>query len=117
MRPDAILVRNPQAPFDLKPTNAPQINVARGGIVNEPDLVHALKTQQIAGAATDVYIEEPVGKDNPLIEAANEEWAKGRLVLSPHMAWFAKSSMEKLRRTTTENIEGWWRGEVRNLVV
>jgi hypothetical protein len=33
------------------------------------------------------------------------------------MAWFARSSMEKLRGTTTENIEAWWRGERGNLVV
>ena len=59
--------------------------------------MHALQSNQIAGAATDVYIKEPLGKDNVLIKAANEKWSKGRLVLSPHMAWFAKSSMEKLK--------------------
>lgn len=100
MRPDALL-----------------INVSRGGIVVEEDLVAALKERKISGAATDVFITEPAGKENVLIRAANEEWAKGRLVLSPHLAWWARSSIEKLRRVTVENVEGWARGEVRNEVI
>ena len=50
MRPDAIL-----------------INVSRGGIVNEDDLVAALKEKRIRGAATDVYVEEPAGRENVLV--------------------------------------------------
>lgn len=103
--------------FSYMSPGAILINVARGGIVVEDDLVHALKSNQIAGAASDVYTEEPAGKENVLIKAADEEWAQGRLVLSPHLAWFAQSSMEKLRRTTTENVEAWSRGEAKNLVV
>jgi lactate dehydrogenase-like 2-hydroxyacid dehydrogenase len=64
-----------------------------------------------------VFIEEPAGKENVLIQAANEDWAKGRLVLSPHLAWYAKSSMDKLRQTTTENVEAWRNGVEKNLVV
>jgi lactate dehydrogenase-like 2-hydroxyacid dehydrogenase len=52
-----------------------------------------------------------------LIQAANEDWAKGKLVLSPHLAWYAQSSMDKLRKTTTENVEAWTRGVGLNLVV
>lgn len=100
MRPDALLV-----------------NVARGGIVIESDLVAALKAHKITAAATDVFIEEPAGKENVLVRAAGEEWARGRLVLSPHIAWLARSSTDKLRRVTAENIEGWCRGEPQNVVV
>jgi lactate dehydrogenase-like 2-hydroxyacid dehydrogenase len=98
------------------------INVARGGIVNEEALVKALKERQILGAATDVYVEEPAGLENsPLVSAANE-WSsddkmKGRLVLSPHLAWWARSSIEKLRTTVATNIEAWGIGEVRNEVL
>jgi glycerate dehydrogenase len=108
MRPDAIL-----------------INVSRGGIVNEDDLVAALKEKRIKGAATDVYVEEPAGRENVLVRCAEEfhenaegEWngMEGRLVVTPHVAWFAGSSIEKLRRTVVENVEGWVRGEPQNLV-
>jgi glycerate dehydrogenase len=55
-----------------------------------------------------------------LVKAA-EEWKEsgemgGRLVLSPHVAWFAGSSIEKLRRTVVMNVEAWARGEELNLV-
>lgn len=98
------------------------VNVARGGIVNEEALVEALKSTKILGAATDVYVEEPAGLENsPLVRAANE-WAKdtsmsGRLVLSPHLAWWAKSSIQKLRTTVASNIEAWARGEIKNEVL
>jgi glycerate dehydrogenase len=97
MRPDAIL-----------------INVARGGIVDEDALVDALRENRIAGAAADVFSREPAGRENVLVR---EGGMGGRLVLSPHVAWFARSSIEKLRRTVVENIEAWVGGEVRNVVV
>lgn len=94
MRPDAVL-----------------INVARGGIVDEAALVAALLDKNIAAAATDVYVEEPAVTENSvLVRAAKEDALKGRLVLSPHLAWFAQSSVEKLRMTTSKNIEVWANG-------
>ena len=103
--------------FAIMRSEALLINVARGGIVDEPALVSALQYKKIAGSATDVFIKEPAGKDSVLIQAANRDWATGRLVLSPHLAWLARSSIEKLRKTTTENIEAWWKGEVQNAVM
>lgn len=101
MRPDSIL-----------------INVARGGIVDELALVEALRAEKIAGAAADVFIKEPATKENsPLIAAALNPELKGKLVLSPHVAWCATSSIDKLRRTVQQNVEGWARGENVNIVV
>ena len=112
MRPDALLV-----------------NVARGGIVDEDALVKALEEGKIGGAATDVFFEEPAGVGNSVLVQKAREWKEGslkggegrklsgRLVLSPHIAWWARSSIEKLRGTVAGNIEGWARGEVRNSVV
>jgi len=51
----------------MKPS-AYLINAARGGIVNEADLVRALDEEQIAGAASDVFTSEPVPTDHPLRE-------------------------------------------------
>ena len=54
------------------------VNVARGGVVDEPALVDALKEGVIAGAALDVYENEPLEADSPLRSAPN-------LVLTPHL--------------------------------
>ncbi|KAF7922281.1 hypothetical protein EAE99_007461 [Botrytis elliptica] len=101
MRPDALI-----------------INIARGGIVNEEDLVDALKQGKIAGAATDVYVEEPAAENSTLVKAARDSELRdsGRLILSPHVAWYGISSVEKLRRVVTENIKGWCKGVGGNVV-
>ena len=62
----------------MKPT-ALVINCSRGGIVNEKDLVAALKAGVIAGAGTDVYCNEPPKPDDPLLNCPN-------LIASPHSA-------------------------------
>ena len=58
--------------------NARIINVARGGIINEPDLAKALKQGEIAGAALDVFENEPIEPSNELLSAPN-------LILTPHL--------------------------------
>lgn len=94
------------------------VNIARGGIINEEDLVTALKGDIIAGAATDVFVTEPAGRDNPLVEAAREGVLRdsGRLILSPHVAWYGRSSVDKLRRVVAENVKGWCEGTGGNVV-
>ena len=54
------------------------INVARGGIVNEKDLAHALNKGLIAGAAIDVFNEEPIDINHPLVSVNN-------ILLTPHL--------------------------------
>jgi phosphoglycerate dehydrogenase-like enzyme len=63
------------------PRHAVLINVARGAIVDEAALIEALRDQQIAGAALDVFESEPTSPDNPLLSMDN-------VLLSPHcLAW------------------------------
>jgi lactate dehydrogenase-like 2-hydroxyacid dehydrogenase len=102
--------------FQLMRKDAILVNVARGGIVVEEDLVDALKGRIIAGAATDVFENEPAGLDNDVL-VREAPGLGGRLTLSPHLAWYAKSSIEKLKGTVRDNIEAFARGEPRNLVV
>lgn len=93
------------------------INVARGGIVDEEALMLALKEGRIMGVASDVFEKEPATKEESvLVRAAREEWSRGRLVLSPHLAWLARSSIEKLRVTVARNVVAWVAGEPSNLV-
>ncbi len=107
------------------------VNVARGGIVDEEALVAALKERRIGGAATDVFLEEPAVAENSVLVKAAREWTKeggkgendgasglnGKLILSPHLAWYARSSIEKLRTTVAGNIEAWALGKPTNVVV
>jgi phosphoglycerate dehydrogenase-like enzyme len=55
------------------------VNAARGPVIDEAALVEALKQGRIAGAAIDVFEEEPVRTDNPLLRLDN-------VLLSPHNA-------------------------------
>ncbi|UCF92223.1 MAG: hydroxyacid dehydrogenase [Desulfobacterales bacterium] len=55
------------------------INTSRGGVVNETALIHALQNNQIAGAGLDVFSQEPVAADNPLLKLDN-------VILTPHTA-------------------------------
>ena len=85
----------------MKP-GAVLINAARGGIVDEAALAAALSDGRIAGAAVDVYSEEPPGPDNPLLQLRGE--AADRLLLTPHIAGVTRQSAAFLFRSAWENV-------------
>ncbi|MBQ4851475.1 D-2-hydroxyacid dehydrogenase [Pseudoalteromonas sp. MMG012] len=95
----------------LKPS-AVLINTARGGIVNELALVSALNEQQLAGAALDVLSIEPAQKNNPLFEYSGHN-----LLLTPHNAWAAEESIDRLIHSLANNIKCFLNGEHINRVV
>jgi phosphoglycerate dehydrogenase-like enzyme len=86
------------------------INAARGGIVDEAALAAALTEGLIAGAAVDVYSEEPPPADNPLLSLAGE--AADRLLLTPHIAGVTRQSAAFLFRSAWQNVERVLRGEL-----
>ncbi len=65
--------------FELMKPSAFFINTSRGPVVNQADLVEALKSGTIAGAGLDVFEKEPVPQDDPILRAPN-------LLMAPHMA-------------------------------
>ncbi|WP_105902286.1 D-2-hydroxyacid dehydrogenase [Vibrio gangliei] len=89
------------------------INAGRGGLVNEAELVEALKIQQIAGAGCDVFTQEPADESNPLI--AN--MGLPNLLLTPHVAWGSDSSIQALCNILMDNIEKFQQGVEQNRVV
>ncbi len=75
------------------------INTARGPIVDLDALYDALKAGRPTGAALDVLPQEPANPDHPLIKAymAREDWLEGRLMLSPHAAFYSPPGLHDLR--------------------
>lgn len=71
------------------------INVARGGIINEDDLYDALTSGEIAGAAIDCVINEPMPTDNKLFTLDN-------YIATPHMAWYSEEAAQELKRKVAE---------------
>lgn len=86
----------------MKPT-AFLVNTARGALVNEPDLVAALKANVIAGAGIDVFEEEPPG-DHPLLKLPN-------VVVTPHGAGVDLQSRDDMAHSAAEAIVSLRRGD------
>lgn len=82
-------------------SNAILVNVGRGGIVDEQALADAIEGEKIGGACVDVFPNEPILANNPLLGTSHGE----RLVLSPHIAWASIEARQKLMDIVYENIE------------
>jgi glycerate dehydrogenase len=89
------------------------INTARGGLVDESDLAEALMQGQIGGAGFDVVTKEPPPADHPFMRLLD----RPNFILTPHVAWASREAIQGLADQLTENIELFWRGNPRNLVV
>ena len=77
------------------------INVGRGGIVQEADLARALNENLIAGAGLDVFENEPINADNPLLQVKEPD----KLILTPHIAWASREARTLLIERVSENIQ------------
>ena len=75
------------------PKGAILVNVSRGGLVDEKALGLALESGHISAAGLDVFETEPLGEDSALRQVRN-------LILSPHIAWYSKSSGPRLGQWT-----------------
>jgi phosphoglycerate dehydrogenase-like enzyme len=80
------------------------IVVSRGGIVEEPALISALKEGRLAGAGLDVQEHEPMPPDDPLWEAPN-------LILTPHSSAASRQTMERVWSITKENLRRFLAGQ------
>jgi phosphoglycerate dehydrogenase-like enzyme len=83
----------------MKPT-ARLINTSRGPIVVEADLIAALKEKNIAGAAIDVFDQEPLPLDHPFRKLPN-------LLATPHIGYVSRALYERFYQDTVANIRRW----------
>ena len=83
-----------KAAFEKMKNSAILINVGRGPIVNDADLVAALNENQIAAAGLDVLSAEPMRADNPLREIKDSD----KLMITPHIAWASIEARTRLMK-------------------
>lgn len=72
------------------------VNTSRGGIVDEPALVDALRDGRLAAAGLDVFATEPVAADNPLLRLDN-------VVVTPHVTWVTVDTMRRYLAEAVDN--------------
>jgi phosphoglycerate dehydrogenase-like enzyme len=87
----------------MKP-DAYLINVARGPLIDEAALLDALQHRRIAGAALDVFVEEPLPPDSPF-------WSLDNVLITPHTAAVTERLWERHYRLIVENMKRFLAGE------
>jgi D-lactate dehydrogenase len=116
--------------FKIKP-GVYIINTARGGIIETDALYQALKKNHLAGAALDVLEEEGDLKEEQRMLAERQDITTEKLktllanhifidldnvIISPHNAFNTKEALENILITTMENINGYLKNELKNLI-
>ncbi|MCD6480356.1 D-glycerate dehydrogenase, partial [Candidatus Bathyarchaeota archaeon] len=81
----------------MKPT-AILINTSRGKVIDQKALVKALKEGWIAGAALDVYEEEPIPLDDPLLRLEN-------VILTPHIGSATRETRRRMAEVCAQNVK------------
>lgn len=105
------------AMFDKMKPSAYIINTARGPIINQDDLVDALRKKKIAGAALDVFGEgsappPPLPENSPLYDVFNEF---ENVILTPHIGWQRIEARQRVVDMCADNIAKFSRGEPMNI--
>ena len=87
------------------------INVGRGGLVNNQDVVQALKNNEIAGFGADVLDQEPPAQDHPLLNINHPN-----VMITAHIAWATDEAQERLFSIIESNINQNIKGHSQNLI-
>lgn len=92
------------AEFALMKSSAFILNIARGAVIDEPAMIAALKDGRIAGAALDVFSQEPLPSDNEL-------WALDNVIMTPHISGGMPDYMERVVHLFADNLRRYLAGE------
>lgn len=95
--------------IELMKPDAMIINTARGPLVDEAALAHALNSGRIAGAGLDVLSTEPPAADNPMLTARN-------CVLTPHITWASEEARQRLLTIAISNAKAFLSHTPQNVV-
>jgi len=97
--------------FDLMKRRPYFYNLARGAIVNEEELIRALREGKVKGAGLDVFVEEPLPASSPL-------WEMENVILTPHVGGFLPHYMTEAVTLFLENLQRYLEGkELLNVVI
>jgi phosphoglycerate dehydrogenase-like enzyme len=95
--------------FKAMKNSAYLINLARGGVVDEPALIEALNAGEIAGAALDVFSQEPLPPDNPL-------WTTKNVTIFSHLGGYSQGYEERAMPTIAHNMACYLEGHAKDMV-
>jgi D-2-hydroxyacid dehydrogenase (NADP+) len=95
--------------FSAMKPSAYFVNLARGGVVDESALIDALEREQIAGAALDVFSEEP-------LPAEHAFWSMKNVIVMPHLAGFNDQYAAQALPVVVENIRKFLAGDFTNML-
>jgi phosphoglycerate dehydrogenase-like enzyme len=99
-----------RATIDRLPASCIFVNVGRGGVVDEPALIDALRERRIAGAVLDVFATEPLAEDSPL-------WTLPNVLVTPHAAALSARENERIVELFVDNLRRYLDGRpLRNVV-
>lgn len=86
--------------FNKMTHNTIIVNISRGAVIEEKELVSALLKNKINGAILDVFEEEPLPEDSPL-------WNMENVILTPHNSFISDRTNERLKKTIVQNYLEW----------
>ena len=86
------------------PAGAQLINVARGEVVVQNDLIDALRSGHLAGALLDVFEHEPLPADSPL-------WTLPNVIVTPHAAGHSDGNAARVQQMFLDNLARWLAGQ------
>jgi phosphoglycerate dehydrogenase-like enzyme len=92
----------------MKPTSF-LVNLARGGVVDESDLIEALEQGRIAGAALDVFEQEPLPPEHAL-------WSAKNVIITPHLGGFNESYVDRAMPAIAHNMTCFIAGKMDDMI-